>query len=298
MHDYAQLAALAAVHRRGSFDLAAADLGVTPSAVSQRIRALEERSGTRLIRRGSPCAATAAGLRLVRHVEEVMLLEAALAADLPGPARQRVRLAVNADSLATWVIPALAAVDGLLFDLVIADQDVSAEYLRQGDVAAAITAEAAPLQGCDSVPLGALRYRATASPAFVSRRFPQGVTADALRAAPVLQFSDADRLQARWVEARTGGALRRAALPSHRMASSHDFVAACLAGIGWAMNPEALVAGHIAAGRLVDLDPALPLDVGLHWQYARLTAAALAPLTRAIRAAAGTELVAPALSAS
>lgn len=292
MHDYAQLAALAAVHRRGSFDLAAADLGVTPSAVSQRIKALEERAGVLLIRRGSPCAATVAGLRLVRHVEEVALLERALAADLPGPGALKVRLAVNADSLATWVMPALAAVEGMLFDLVIEDQDASADWLRRGEVAAAITADAGPLQGCDTVPLGALRYRATASPAFVARWFPQGVTAAALLQAPVLQFSEKDRLQARWAEARFGTALRRAALPSHRMASSHGFVEACLAGIGWAMNPEALVAGHIAAGRLVDLDPGLPLDVALHWQFARLTAPALAPLTRAIRVAAGVGLIA------
>jgi LysR family transcriptional regulator, chromosome initiation inhibitor len=291
MHDYAQLAALAAVHRRGSFDLAAADLGVTPSAISQRIRALEERAGTLLIRRGNPCTATPAGLRLVRHVEAVMLLEAELGSDVPLSGPVRVRLAVNADSLATWVVPALAAAPGLLFDLVIADQDVSAEYLRQGDVAAAITSEAAALQGCDCLALGALRYCATASPAFVARWFAGGVTAEALRAAPVLQFSDADRLQSRWAERHTDGALRRAALPSHRIASTQGFVDACLAGIGWAMNPQALVADHIAAGRLVDLNPALPLDVGLHWQYARLTAPALAPLTRAIRAAAGAGLV-------
>ncbi|MGQ0567683.1 MAG: LysR family transcriptional regulator ArgP [Gemmobacter sp.] len=291
MHDYAQLAALAAVHRRGSFDLAAGDLGVTPSAVSQRIRALEERAGTLLIRRGSPCAATDAGLRLVRHVEQVMLLEQALGSDLPGPDTPKLRLAVNADSLATWIIPALAAVPDMLFDLVIEDQDASADWLRRGEVAAAITADPGPLQGCDTVALGALRYRATASPAFVARWFAGGVTAAALLRAPVLQFNDKDRLQARWAEALTSGALRRAALPTHRLASTHGFVDACLAGMAWAMNPQALVAGHIAAGRLVGLDPALPLDVGLHWQYARLTAPALGPLTRAIRAAAGVGLV-------
>jgi LysR family transcriptional regulator, chromosome initiation inhibitor len=291
MHDYAQLSALAAIHRRGSFDLAAADLGITPSAVSQRIRALEERAGTLLIRRGNPCTATPAGLRLVRHVEAVALLEAALGDDVPGSGPARVRVAVNADSLATWVIPALAAVPDMLFDLVIEDQDVSADWLRRGDVAAAITADPGPLQGCDTVPLGNLRYRATASPTFVARRFGNGVTAQALLQAPVLQFSDNDHLQARWAETQTRGALRRAALPSHRIASSQGFVEACLAGIGWAMNPEALVAGHIAAGRLVDLNQDLPLDVALHWQYARLTAPTLAPLTQAIRAAARGALV-------
>ncbi len=293
MFDLAQLAALAAVHRRGSFDLAAAELGVTPSAISQRVRALEERCGTLLVRRGAPCTATPPGMRLIRHFDEVTLLEQVLAADLAQPAEgmATIRLAVNADSLATWVIPALARVPGMLFDLVIEDQDVSAEWLRRGEVAAAITADPGPLQGCDTVPLGALRYRATASPAYMARWFPGGVTAAALALAPALTFSEKDRLQSRWVAAKTKGAARRAAFPSHRMASSQGFVEACVAGMGWALNPEALVAGHLAAGRLVDMDAALPLDVALHWQFARLTAPALLPLTRAIRAAAGVGLV-------
>ncbi len=291
VHDDAQLAAHAAVHRRGSFDLAAADPGVTPLAVSQRIRALEERAGGLLIRRGSPCAATIAGLRLVRHTEAVALLEQALAADLPGPETPKVRLAVNADSLATWVMPALAAVPDLLFDLVIEDQDVSADWLRLGRWPPPSPPMPAPCRAADTVPLGALRYRAPASPALVARWFAQGVTAAALRQAPVLQFNDKGRLQARWAVARGGDALRRAALPSHRIALTHGFVDAFLAGIGWAMNPAALVAGHITVGRLVDLDPALPLDVAPHWQFARPTALTVAPLTRAIKAAAGVGLV-------
>jgi LysR family transcriptional regulator (chromosome initiation inhibitor) len=114
MFDPDQLAALAAVHRRGSFDLAAAELHVTPSAISQRIKGLEDQAGTLLILRGSPCRATPAGLRMIRHHDEVVLLERTLAADLPrlSPRPATLRIAVNADSLATWVIPALAEVEG------------------------------------------------------------------------------------------------------------------------------------------------------------------------------------------
>lgn len=289
MLDYPLLEALAAVHRRGSFDLAAAVLNLTPSAVSQRIKALEERTGTLLIRRGQPCAATETGLRLIRHLEEVTLLEQALARDLPGRAAgpATIRLAVNADSLATWVIPALAATEGLLFDLVIDDQDHSQDWLRRGEVAAAITGHPGPLQGCDTVPLGALRYYATASPGFIARWLPEGPTPAALAQAPALTFSDKDRLQGDWLLALTG---RRFAYPTHRLASSTGFVDAALAGLGWGMNPEPLVAAPLAEGRLVELAPDRPLDVPLYWQYARLTAAALAPLTRAIRQAAAQTL--------
>lgn len=293
MYEPAQLAALAAVHRRGSFDAAAAELHVTPSAISQRIKALEDQAGILLIRRGSPCAATAAGMRMIRHHDEVVLLERALAADLPSlsPRPATLRIAVNADSLATWVIPALAAVDGYLFDLVIDDQDVSQDWLKRGEVQAAITSHPGPLQGCDTVALGALRYRATASPGYMARWLPEGPTAAALALAPALTFSDKDRLQEIWVDRHTGGRVRRAAFPSHRLASSQGFVDACLAGLGWGLNPEALVAAHLDSGALVDLSPGEPLDVPLYWQFSRLTAPATAALTREIRAAARLVLV-------
>lgn len=299
MLDPAQLAALAAVHRRGSFDLAAADLHVTPSAISQRIKTLEEATGTLLIRRGQPCSATPSGLRLIRHHDEVALLESTLAADLPAlsPGPATLRLAINADSLATWVIPALAATPGFLFDLVIDDQDVSQDWLRRGEVVAAITAHPGPLQGCDTIPLGSLRYRATASPAYMNRWFPMGVTPQALTRAPALTFSDKDLLQDRWVNRQTGaktGAKTGARFPSHRMASSQAFVEACLTGLGWGLNPEPLVKDHLAAGRLVEMVQGTPLDVALHWQFTRLAAPALAPLTQAITRAASALLVAPA----
>ncbi len=305
MLDPAQLAALAAVHRRGSFDLAAAELHVTPSAISQRIKALEETAGALLIRRGSPCAATDTGLRLIRHLDEIALLENSLAADLPGLASgpSTLRIAVNADSLATWVIPALAATPGFLFDLVIDDQDVSQDWLRRGEVVAAITAHPGPLQGCDTLALGALRYRATASPDYMARWFPAGVTDAALGMAPTLTFSDNDRLQDRWAASRSANrtnhhsdrgsdtAHRKAAWPTHRMASSQAFVDACLAGLGWGLNPEALVRTQLQAGTLVDLQPDLPFDVSLYWQFTRLAAPALRPLTGAIRAAAARTLI-------
>jgi len=293
MLDPAQLAALAAVHRRGSFDLAAAELHVTPSAISQRIRALEDRAGTLLIRRASPCVATEAGLRMIRHHDEVVLLERTLAADLPqlSPRAATLRIAVNADSLATWIIPALAAVEGFLFDLVIDDQDVSQEWLKRGEVQAALTSHARPPQGCDGFALGALRYRATAAPGYMARWMPDGPTAEALARAPALTFSDKDRLQEIWVERQTGGRSKRAAFPSHRLASSHGFVDACLAGLGWGLNPEPLIADHIATQKLVDMSPDAPLDVPLYWQFSRLTAPATAALTRAIRASAAQTLV-------
>ena len=300
MFDHAQIRALAAVLRSGSFEAAAAELYLTPSAISQRIRALEERLGTVLVIRGQPARPTDAGARLARHAEEVGLLEHLLAADLglagidrPGAAIT-LRIAVNADSLATWLLPALAAAGAqgadLLFDLAIDDQDHSEDWLRRGAVSAAITARPGPVQGCDSHPLGHLRYRATASPAYMARWFADGVTAAALARAPVVTYDTKDRLQERWLRTMTG---RRPGYRGHMIPSSQGFVEAARLGLGWGMNPEPLVRADLDAGRLVELVADRPLDVALHWQVSRMAGTALAPLTRAVLAAARHALLAP-----
>lgn len=287
MLDYPALQALAEILRRGSFEAAAQALSVTPSAISQRIRNLEDRSGTALIDRGPPVRGTEAGLRLAAHLDQVRLLETGLQGALRPSAPAIVRIAVNADSLASWAMAPLAAAPGLL-DLIVDDQDHAQDWLKSGQVAAALTSEARPLPGCDSIPLGRMRYRATASPAFVTRHFVGGVTADSLSDAPSLSFNSKDGLQDQWVRLRIG---RGVALPLHRIPSPEAFAEATRMGLGWGMNPEAMIAGDLACGRLVDLAPDLPLDVPLVWQVARMTAGALAPLTGAIRQAAAAVLL-------
>lgn len=292
MFDRRQIAALAAVVRTGSFEAAAAALAVTPSAVSQRIRSLEEEVGSVLVLREQPARATAPGARIVRHHDELTRLERDVALDLglPAGAPSRLRIAVNADSLATWLLPALAEAGEALYEVVIDDQDHSSRLLRRGEVAAALTAEAAPVQGCDAIPLGALRYLATCSAAFHERWFPEGLTPRSIAAAPALVFDEKDRLQHRWAEAATG---QRVALSGHRLPSTTAFVEAALLGLGWGMNPEPLVAAHLAQGRLVALAPDLPLDTPLVWQASRIGRATIAPLTAAVRKAARQALVQP-----
>ncbi|WP_298843375.1 LysR family transcriptional regulator ArgP [uncultured Roseobacter sp.] len=290
-YDPAQLTALTAIVRHGSFDLAAARLGVTPSAVSQRIRALEEQAGTALVVRSQPCEATRAGMVLVRHAENVALLEAQVTAHLGASGNDTeqpvIRLAVNADSLATWLVPALSKVPDVIWDLVIDDQDHAADWLRRGEVSAAVSGNPGPVPGCDSTKLGSMRYVATASPAYMTRWFPDGLTREALRVAPLMAFNAKDRLQHRWITHATG---ERLSPPTHRIASTHAFVDAALAGIGWGMNPEPLVRSHLQSGNLLPLAPDMPLDVPLYWQASRQMAPALKPLNRAIRDATATRL--------
>lgn len=298
--DSRQLAAFAAVLREGSFEAAARSLHVTPSAVSQRIKGLEERLGRVLIRRGAPCAPTEAGQALQRHAQQVQLLEAQALApfglvaaperDACGPqqagARLPLAIAVNADSLATWFAPALAAVHdahAVSFDLHVEDQDHSSELLRQGRVMAAVTADPRAVQGCSVLRLGAMRYLAVASPAFMRRHFADGVDAAALARAPCNVFDRKDALQARFLRGLTRRTLHP---PQHHMPSTHGFIHAALQGIGWGMNPEQLVAPLLARGELVELMPGKVLEVPLFWQHWRLDSPVMRLLTDSVGAAA------------
>lgn len=290
MLDYPALAALSEISRRGSFEAAAHALGVTQSAVSQRIKTLEARVGQVLLDRGPPVTPTKAGLRLVAHLDQVRLLEAGISGPEVGPMETPViRIAVTADSLATWVIGALPAAPGLL-DLVIDDQDHAENWLRAGLVSGAITATRGPVAGCDSHSLGAMRYLPTASPGFIARHFAGGVTSVALQRAPALTFNAKDGLQNLWAERHAG---QRIALPTHLIPTTQGFAEAARLGMGWGMNPEILVGADLCAGVLVPLIEGAALDVPLYWQVARVVAPQLAPLTRAIRRAARDVLIQP-----
>jgi LysR family transcriptional regulator (chromosome initiation inhibitor) len=151
-----------------------------------------------------------------------------------------------------------------------------------------VSANAGPVRGCGTRRLGALRYVATASPGFFRRWFAAGVDAESLAQAPCLVFNAKDALQARWTAAAIG---RTVAPPVHWLPSSQAFVDATLAGLGWGMNPETLVARHLAEGRLVTLLPDQPLDVMLYWHWSRTVEPALRDLTASVLRAARDYLV-------
>ncbi len=228
----------------------------------------------------------------------VGLLESELSRALPGLARSGaqtpappIRVAVNADSLATWFMPAFAAfsaADSALLDIVLDDQDHTADWLRQGQVLAAVTGTPEPVQGCKSSYLGHLRYAATASPAYIKRYFSEGVNPVSLAAAPSLIFNVKDRLQEKWLDQHLGQPLQP---PMHRLPSSHGFVEATLRGIGWGMNPVDWVAEHLQSGALVELMPGQYVDIALYWQHTRLAMQQLQRLTEQVRAATAGKLL-------
>ena len=266
--DLAQLRALEAAVTEGTFEAAARALRITPSAVSQRLKALEVAAGRVLLVRSKPIRATPSGAVVLRMAREIELLAADTARELgreDGPgSRPALALAVNADSLATWVLPALVPLAGsIAFQLHREDQDRTSDRLREGAVMAAITTQAQPVPGCRAVRLGAMRYRPMATPDFAARWFPDGATPAALAEAPVVVFDRNDQLQHRYLRRRSPKPVDP---PVHHIPSSVDFLTAVRLGLGWGMLPELQSEHPERDGEIVGLDPRGAIDVVLHWQ--------------------------------
>jgi LysR family transcriptional regulator, chromosome initiation inhibitor len=283
--DGQQLAAFAAVIELGSFDAAAERLHVTPSAVSQRIKSLEQRIGQVLVVRGKPCVAASAGIPLLRLAAQTALLESEALIELgggAGEAQPRVSIAVNADSMSTWFTAVFDQLPDVLFDIRIEDQDHSARLLREGTVMGAVTTEGAPVAGCRTHALGVMHYVPVAAPAYVERYLSNGFTAQTVAAAPSLAWNRDDALQDMLVRR----AFRRPVPRSvHYVPTAEGFRAAVLAGLGWGMYPEQSAAMALADGSFVRISE-VHLDVPLFWQCWKLDSPIVSRITDAVISAA------------
>ncbi|PTQ72478.1 LysR family transcriptional regulator (chromosome initiation inhibitor) [Pseudomonas sp. GV071] len=292
--DYKLLSALAAVVEQAGFERAAQVLGLSQSAVSQRIKLLEARVGQPVLVRGGKPAPTEIGRRLLNHVQQVRLLERDLSGQVPaldeGAAPERLRIALNADSLATWwaqAVTAFCAEHRVLLELVVEDQEVGLKRMRGGDVAACVCATDKPVAGARSLALGAMRYRALASPDFIARHFSAGVTAQSLARAPAIVFGPDDFLQHRYL-ASLGV---EGAFAYHLCPSSEGFIRLTEAGMGWGLVPELQVRESLASGALCELQPGQPIDVPLYWHHWRNGGELLGELTRHLQRATAEVLV-------
>lgn len=275
---------VAAIVDGGSLDSAARSLRVTPSAVSQRLKALENQLGQVLIVRGRPAVATDAGEAIVRMARQVALLEHETLSALgleAGGGRVRVPLAVNADSMAIWFLAPLARLAsrmGVEFDLHRDDQNFTARLLESGEVMAAVTSEATPVSGCTVTRLGVLRYEASATPQFVERWFSDGINAATLREAPFVDFDRRDTLQHVWLASQ---GVEEHGIPRHFVPASHDFAQAVILGLGWGMLPESQAAEAAASGAIVRLGGD-PVRVPLYWQQWNLRSQLLDEIAREV----------------
>ncbi|WKB51298.1 LysR family transcriptional regulator ArgP [Eleftheria terrae] len=305
MHDFdpASLDCLAALVDEGSFERAAARLSITQSAVSQRLRALEQQVGQLLVVRARPLRLTEPGKVLLRFARQWQALRADVARELEESATpdERLPIAVNADSLATWVLPALDPLvqQGVSLELVVDDQDFTHDWLRQGAVLGCVSTVQQALRGCRVVPLGVMRYIAVASPAFVARELPQGLTHANFAHVPFLVFNRKDDMQAQWVGRAFG--LRAPRLRDRFVPSSEAYARAVLMGWGVGVVPELQVRDWLASGELVQLHREVCIEVALHWHQWKLgseqrpqaRAALLDRIGEALLAGAGRDLASP-----
>lgn len=291
--DTRQCDAFLAAAETGSFELAAARLNVTPSAISQRLAALETALGYPLLVRSRPCRATAPGQRLLQYLRRSRLLEAEFLAGTKDnhDAPVQVAIAVNNDTLGTWLLPALApflAEENLALEIILDDQTYTYSLLEKGLALAGVSSEAQPMRGCTAQPLGVMRYRLVASGAFVQRWFADGFTRDAARKAPVMFFDRKDKLQSAFIEQQLG--LLPGAYPIHYVPSSDPFVRAITLGLGYGMLPSQQYGDGLETGELVDLCPGEYMDVPLYWHAWRVQSPTLERLGQRIVEAARVEL--------
>ena len=296
------LECLAAIVEEGGFERAAVRLSVTQSAVSQRLRSLEAQVGTVLLVRSRPIRPTTAGRLLIKHAVQLRLLRSDLDNDLqdltPGSKAQReedrISIAVNADSIASWALPALSPLvhAGLPLEIITDDQDFTHEWLREGQVLGCVTTLKLALRGCKVLALGDMQYVAVASQAFAAAHCAQGLTPHNFRQLPFIAFNRKDDLQADFVGRALG--LRRVSLSQRFVPSSEGQVRAVQAGWGASVVPQLLVQAQIDSGALVNLVPAFSLPISLYWHCWNLDSAVIDRLTQALAQGAAQALTLPA----
>lgn len=272
------LACLSALADEGSFERAATRLSVTQSAVSQRLRALEQQVGRLLVVRARPLRLTEPGRVLLRFARQLQAMQADVARELDGlaPSDDRVPIAVNADSLATWVLPALDPLvqeglrTGFGLEIVVDDQDFTHDWLRQGAVLGCVSAVPSALRGCTVEALGVMPYLAVASPDFIEHQLEGGLHPTQVLQLPFLVFNRKDDTQTQWVSRAFG--LREPRLRERFVPSSEAYLQAALRGWGIGVLPELQIRDALARGELRRIGPDLSIDVALYWHQWRMGA--------------------------
>ena len=294
MLDYKLIEALAFVAQGGGFDKAAKALNITQSAVSQRVKLLEEQMGQILVARTAPPRLTSVGRNLLKHYLQVKRLEDDL---FGGMARQvdkgytPIAVALNADSLATWFLDAIKAFvvkEGVLLDIRVDDQEQTHQLLKDGDVVGCISTKDQPLQGCRIDYLGQMHYQLFASPEFKKKWFPAGLTIADVCNAPAIIFNRKDELHNKLFHRVLGQVPDP--IPANYVPSAEKFVDFIAMGLGYGMLPRQQSEPFTGDGRLVDLAPGDNIAVKLYWHCWNLKSKQLVEFTRQLTLGAKAQL--------
>lgn len=267
--DYKLLNALAKVVELQSFDLAAKHLYITQSAISQRIKNLEETIGQPVLIRTQPLKVTPAGEKLLSHYSIVQQLEnEMLPTLLPNEPTEplKVSLAINADSLATWFCSALTPILNeylVELDLIIERESVTLEKLKSGEAIGAVSSIEKPLTGYRSFKLGKINYVLVSSRSFQQRHFVKGLTTESLKMAPGVSYDHKDDMHVRFISEHFN--LAASEYYCHTVRSSEAFVELAKQGVAYCLVPELQITKELANGELVNLCPEKQLIETLYW---------------------------------
>ena len=276
MLDYKHIEALAKVIQEGGFERAAQALFLTQSAVSQRVKQLEESSGQILISRTTPPQPTAAGRVLLKHYRQVKLLEEGLSSELATSSATEMTtlsIGVNADSLAHWFLPAISPLlqkMDLLIDLRVDDQEQTHSYLREGEVVGCVSTEANAMQGCKVEKLGIMTYRLLATSDFIERWFSDGLSLESSKHAPAVIYNRKDRLHYRFFQQYLD--MTPKTIAAHYIPAPEQFLQVISAGYGYGMVPDWQGTELVNSGQLQELLPGAVLQLDLYWHCWNLAA--------------------------
>lgn len=274
-----QISAFAAVVEEGTFEAAAQRLSLTASALSQRIKLLESRLGQTLLIRRPPCRPAMSGQKLLQRIRLIRILESEALAELNVASKSNpsnpLTISVTSESLQTWVMTALARLyreHGFQFNVRIEDGNRELSLLREGVAMGAITTVSDPINGCDALPLGMMRYVAVASPEFAAHYFPRGIDSIVLSRAPMLVFGGRHELSLQFVRKITRAKIRP---PIQNLPSPASYIDAITAGLGWCMAPARLLEAEIERRKVVVIDDCRRLEVSVYWQHWSLESSSL-----------------------
>lgn len=282
--DTTALASFATIVDEGGFEAAAQRLSITQSAISHRLRTLESAIGQPLLVRSRPLVLTETGKLLLRYARQLNALQIDLTRDLSSKDQsldERISIAVNADSLATWIPRALDSVvqRGIRLEILVDDQDFTHEWLKQGQALGCVSTVPNALQGCIATRLGSMRYCAAMSPRLFEQlqsqslvekiptdeeSLPQGkLKRQALDSVPWLVFNRKDDMQGQWAAKALG--LKRVRLLETFVPSTEASVRAMIMGWGIGVAPQLLLEPLIKKGQLIAVNPQIWIDVELYW---------------------------------
>ncbi len=284
--DYKWIEALEAIVTQGSFERAAEDLYISQSAISQRLKQLEKFLAQPALIREQPPRPTLVGKKLLSLHKRVKLLESELIPELANQEQERalsISIATNADSLATWLLPAISPVmksRKVEMNIVVFGESRTLDKMKSGEVVGAISQEEKPIQGCDADYLGRIDYVCVASPDFVSRYFSDGVNFKTLASAPAVSFDQYDDLHKQFLHQYFN--VPRDTIINHTVASSEAFVKLALSGVAYCLIPRLQIESELASGALVDVTPNFFLTHRLYWHHWQLESGLLQEVTKAV----------------